>query len=213
MTQLAGNDKYKQMLEDIEDARPVGDFEKDEFIGWLTDLAFARALLRDYAGAADAAKDALEIEPNHPLLHVNYADFLGRMNRYQEAADESRAGLALAGGAAEMAELFYVTAAQSLAMWEWALGEKAHASELMENINLPGEPLDAWMCRSQRCVFWAVTGEEEMLQEEIAAAFALLPECEDLDEEEARTFFERDIVYDPYREKDWFIARFGKTSV
>lgn len=209
---MAAIDKFREMLEEVEDARPVGAFTKEEFIGWLTDLAFARALTRDYSGAMTAARDALDIQPAHSLLHVNLAEFLGRLNRFEEAAAEARAGLALAGGAGDMAELYYLCAAHSLATWEWVLGEKDHANELVENVKLPEDPMNRWMCRCQRCVYWAVTGEEEKLRREVEEAFALVPVCEELDAEHAAAFFVCDIVYDPFREKDWFIDRFGKNG-
>lgn len=63
-----------------------------------THLALAKLLHRfdwDWAGAEERFKRALELAPDEPSVHYQYADFLRASRRFDESIAETRQGLAL----------------------------------------------------------------------------------------------------------------------
>lgn len=89
------------------------------------------------------------------------------------------------------------------ASWLLGTGDRAGAQRLIEATPDPGGDRSAFYHSCLAC-FHADSGELERLQHHVDRVLALDPEGE-------RTFFERDVVFDPYRDQAWFIERFGVT--
>jgi len=120
----------------------------------LTNLGLVRFLLRDYSGAVESFRRALEIDPGHLAVTLNLADAELALGRLESARALYRQSLATLSARKELSALDRCLQAQCMAH----LGESRRAVEVALAA-LQGSPQDAEVTYQAAIVF-ALAGEE-----------------------------------------------------
>ncbi len=195
---LVSDARYAAALEKVYAEEPAADADGATRLTWLRTAAHAEWLMRNYAAAEEHHRKSLELAPDTPVLHANLSVTLGKMGRYREAAAEARKALALPGVDAMHANMV-------LACWEWELGQGAQARARVKSVAVPARRGDRRLYYGCLACFRAQTGDEKATEAAMKQALALDSTSG------SRAFFERDVAFDPYRKRAWFIRLVGET--
>ena len=166
-----------------------------EQCGFLMAAWTAEANMRHYDKAEGYARQLVKLRPDDPLAHSGLSVFLGKQGKLKEAEEAARTSLQL--------DPSWIHGKLVLASWVWLEGRKEEALKLVGSVAEPDD--EAWKGLYFGCLacFHASVGDEDKIQ-------AYIKQTRELDPKNM-SFFERDIVFDPYRGKDWFIKLVGKT--
>lgn len=199
---LNNDAKYAARVRAVERSRPGPDADPGDVATYWWSLAGAKFLNRDYAGGEAAVREALKLLPRHSPLYCDLSVQLGKQGKYEDALHAARKALGYGQGNARdtmHAELV-------LACWEWESGKHEEARKRVAYVSPPraGSSYEL-LYYGSLAGFYAITGEEAKLE-------AAVKKTLHLDKEnQMRPFFERDVSFDPYRAKPWFVALVGQT--
>jgi predicted Zn-dependent protease len=186
---------YQAKLQAILDAAPAKDAPADERANYFSSLMYAQYIMRQYAQAESTARELLKLLPDNPMCHSSLSVFLGKQGKLREAEEAARKALEL-----DPASLH---AKLVLPSWIYEQGRKDEALKLFAAIAAPAEESAQSLHHGCSACFYASVGDETKLEAAVKQAIEK--------DAETKPFFERDIAFDPYRGKDWFIKLVGKT--
>ncbi len=171
---------------------------------WLWTNCEACNLARDYASAESYARQMCALAPKVPAFQANLSVFLGKQGRYAEAAEAARKAIALADGNPD--NMWHPSLV--LASWEWRLGKHEEAQALVDAVPIPKKDASGALSLYYGCLacFSADKGDEAAIEANIRLTLNTAEPDSPL-----RVFFRRDVVFDPYRSRPWFINLVGKT--
>jgi tetratricopeptide (TPR) repeat protein len=192
--------KYAAELKKVRNSRPQKGAAPLDVAKWHCRMSSAEFYARDYAKAELHARKALESDDLNPMLHANLSVCLGKQGKYAEAEEEAAKALGLAGADVMHCNLV-------LACWELKLGKKKQAQARVEGVPPPTGARRRGVYHGCRACFYAVAGDEEQTAAEIRRALRVDPS----NRSRSRTFFERDVAFDPSRGEGWFLDLVGQT--
>lgn len=195
---LNNDAKYNAAYETLLSNPPKSDVGQGDLLKYTCDLALAANRMRDYVKAEKHSRDAITINPNLGALHTNLSVCLGKQGKYEEAIKEARYGKLLDPRVGMHAELV-------ICSWEWRLGQKEQAMKRFQAIDKPSDPYLLALYYGCKACFYCDVGDEGIIKDSLLKAL-------DMDKtNQFKSLFERDIMFDPYRAKPWFIGIFGET--
>jgi tetratricopeptide (TPR) repeat protein len=154
---------------------------------------------REYQKGEDIILSLIKDHPvNRPIIYSNLSVFQGKLKKYDDAIKS--ADLALSLSPRDMHALAVK------ASWLYEKGEKDIGLKLFESIQVPiaGSFDESFYYLCKSC-FFASVGDVEILKNTIIKFLSFR------DNDAGLEFFRRDIVFDPYRDKLWFINLVGET--
>ncbi|MCY3019278.1 MAG: tetratricopeptide repeat protein [Planctomycetota bacterium] len=186
---------YAAKLESVLKTAPGNNATPEEQFRFLLAAWTAESNMRHYDKAEAYARQLVKLRPDDPLAYSSLSVFLGKQGKLKEAEEACRTALRL--------DPNWMHAKLVLASWVWLQGRKEEALKLAGSVAEPDDK--AWKGLYFGCLacFYASVGDENKIQ-------AYIKQTRELDPQNM-SFFERDIVFDPYRGKDWFIKLVGKT--
>lgn len=203
---LIGDEEAARKLEEAKKLLPPESAPAKEQFRALWSLMLSAAACRDYEETVNAIRQMQTLVPNTAILYSNLSVFLGKQAKYQKAILAADKALELA----TQDERVRHHAMLVKASWLWKTGKHQEADALVASVSglgeKPEEQLTYYACLS---CYNADKGDEAKIEEALRKVQALIKEHTEL-----AAYFDlikRDIVFDPYRSKDWFIALFGKT--
>jgi tetratricopeptide (TPR) repeat protein len=164
----------------------------------LLDVAGKYMEARDYKKASDIYTEIIKnFAVTHPMIYSNQAVFLGKQKRYEEAIEMADRAIKMDPTA--------IHPKMVKASWLWESGKHDDATALYNSVQVPasGSPDESLYYGCKACYFASVGDEKEMQ--------SAINQCMELKDKHFVTFIRRDIVFDPYRKKEWFIQLFGNT--
>jgi tetratricopeptide (TPR) repeat protein len=195
---IISEEQFKSSLSHALKNVPSPDAPKSDRIQYLHHLATLHSRLRDYKEAESVVRRISELEPNSAWAHVNLSVYLGKQGKYHDAIAESNRAIEMDKGTELHANLV-------LASWEWLSGQKDAALKRIASVEVPNDEYGKRSYYSCIACFYASVGDEEKIADAIKNAQAV-------DEKKTfQDFIATDIVFDPYRRREWFIKLAGKT--
>lgn len=165
---------------------------------WLYQIARDLSAARDNEAAAEYMLESTDLCPEVGPYHAGRSVFLGKAGHFRAAEAEALKALELEGPGAMHPNMV-------LASWEWALGKRDQALSRIKSVPVPEDPEHRRVYYDCLACFHASAGDER--QTEAAMKNAL----ENDPAGAAMAFFRRDVAFDPYRAKPWFIDLVGET--
>lgn len=190
---LNNDEPFQKKLSDLL-KQYTPEMEQTERIDLLYRIRSASFYARDYATAEKYAREILKLKPKESIEHSNLSVYLGKQGKFKEAETEAREAIKLDPG---NSHAFMV-----LASWEWHLRKREKALQTFKSVVVPEDPGERRYYEGCKACFYASVGDEKEIE-------AAISKCLELDDR--KDFFERDIIFDPYRGKDWFIKLVGET--
>jgi predicted Zn-dependent protease len=178
--------------------RPAMGAGSEKMLDWYYLVAHAESRMRHYDKAEAYYRKILAQFPDEPIYLTNFSVFLGKQGKYLEAEAAARKAISLGGGPAMHANMV-------LASWEVELGKKQAARARVRSVAVPAGPRARRLYYGCLACYHASAGEEREVAAAIAKALAIDNSAG------TRAFFERDIIFDRYRDKAWFIELVGRT--
>jgi hypothetical protein len=178
--------------------RPAAGAMKASIDDWTWRTAYDASLARDYESAAGYAQALVDREPDWWVPHVGLSIMLGKAGRLAEAESEART-------AVDLQKHAYWYPNIVLACWEHKLGKRSEALARMSGVRMPEDKKDHRPYYGNLAAFAAITGDEPQIESAMKKAIELDGS------EDSLAFFRRDVLFDPYRAKLWFIRLVGET--
>ena len=195
---LNNDAKYKDALDKLLQSPPPKSAALEAQLDYLYDLLHAALNLRDYSKAIACGRQLSKLDPDSWASHDSLSVCLGKAGKYDEAITEAQQAIALDKPRAMHSNLV-------LASWELLNGKKEAALKRIASVVVPADERMQRSYYGSLSAFYAALGDEEKLQDAITKTRALDKQGTFMD------FLARDICFDPYRGKDWFIKIVGKT--
>ncbi|MDA3963488.1 MAG: hypothetical protein PF961_22110 [Planctomycetota bacterium] len=153
---------------------------------------------RDYESAIRELQSTLLTDPDNVLTHSNLSVFYGKLGHYNMAKMHALQVLELNPPDTMHANMI-------LASWEYHLGNENRAQEIMNNVIVPDKNDPRYrFYQSCRACYYASTGDiaevEQAIQESLGAS------------NQSMKFYRNDVIFDPYRQQQWFIDLVGITT-
>ncbi len=187
----------RQLLDDLA-KRPAADALERAIIRWNWETAHDASLARDYETAARCMQALVNHAPSDWISHLALSVHLGKTGRLAEAETAARRALELRGADAWHPHIV-------LACWEYKLGRRSEALARVKQVHMPADPKEHRLYYGNLAAFAAIAGDEQQIESAIGKAV-------ELDGSDASlAFFRRDVLFDPYRSKPWFIRLVGET--
>lgn len=197
--QLNNDAKYQAALEELLANKPAQSASQRETFLYLLKLSSAYSNMRQYAAAEKTQRILLSSYPDMTFLHSNLSVYLGKQGKYEEAKAAAEKALSL--------DPDYIHAKWVLPSWQWNLGDHETALKNFNAIPVPVPEDKGLLSLYYGCMacFYADVGDPKKVE------FAITKSLELDDSPEGRAFFERDVVFDKFRDRKWFISLVGKT--
>jgi len=193
---LNNDGEYKAKMDKILEMPPSANDSAQERWAFLWKADQAASLAREYEKAESFARRITTWAPKDSFAWANLSVDLGKQGKYRDAAEAAQKAIVL-DPSNKHAEML-------LASWEWHLGQREQARKRFEAI-VPGEKaIEKRTYYGCMACFYASVGEEAKVAEAIK-------KVKELKTDDDMGFFQRDIIFDPYRGKPWFIELVGKT--
>jgi len=195
---LRGDGEARRRLLDDLAKRPAADALGRATILWNWETAHDASLARDYETAARCMQTLVNHAPSDWISHLALSVHLGKAGRLAEAEAEALRALELKGADAWHPRIV-------LACWEYKLGRRSEALARVKQLHMPADPKEHRLYYGNLAAFAAICGDEQQIESAVKKAV-------ELDGSEASlAFFRRDVLFDPYRAKPWFIGLVGET--
>jgi hypothetical protein len=201
---LKGDAEARQLFLAHLASRPASDaalaalLGKEDIVAWTWRVAHGASLARDYETAAGYMQTLVDHTVSEEFVHLALSVHLGKAGRLAEAEAEARRALELKGDDAWHPSIV-------LACWEYKLGKRSEALARMGRVRMPDDTKEHRSYYGNLAAFAAICGDEQQLETAVSKA-------KELDGSDASlTFFRRDVLFDPYRAKPWFIKLVGET--
>ena len=195
---LNNDAKYKDALDNLLKNPPATTAAFEDQANYIFNLTTAELRMRDYVTAVSYARQLVKMVPDSWLAHDTLSICLGKSGKYDEAIKEAKQATVLDTPPAMHPNLV-------LASWEWHAGKKDDALKRVASVAAPSDANDQRNYYGTLTCFYASVGDEEKIQDAFKKASAVDKQGSLVE------FLARDIVFDPYRRKDWFINIVGKT--
>jgi tetratricopeptide (TPR) repeat protein len=197
IVRLNNDAEFEAAFKKLEANAPSADASQDVRLNWERAWVFTQNRLRHYDKAEAGTRQLLKLYPYWDFQHINLAIYLGKQGKYKEAEGEAIRAIELSPE-----DALYKKSV--LASWQWYQGKK---DEAFENIKAASEvsvddPQFRIITGCLAC-FYGSVGDEEKIAYYMERAIKATPND--------TAFFRRDICFDPYRAKPWFIKLVGKT--
>lgn len=163
---------------------------------WLWAVCSSEIRCRKYADAELPARALLALNGQYFLHHSNLSVILGKQGKYEEALREAEIAKFLNPDDTMHADAVACS-------WLYALGRKEEAIHRFDTIAVPAEPYGCgvyWACKA---ALYCEVGDIAVIEASIKQSLQAFPN--------ERKFFERDIIFDKYRDSEWFVGLIGKT--
>ncbi|HOX06223.1 MAG TPA: hypothetical protein PK280_07465 [Planctomycetota bacterium] len=193
---------YADRLTAALNAAPASVATPEDRLDWHLEVARAAFDARAYDVAATHYRAAIALCPTWDVLYANLSVAMGKLGRFSEAEAQGLKAVALKGRGAMHANMV-------LASWEWHLGKERQAVDRIKSVTEPTEPWERHVYYNCLACFYASVGDEQQIEKAMTAALKLAPGIEQPGV--SRTFFARDVVFDRYRRRPWFIKLIGET--
>jgi hypothetical protein len=195
---LKGDTEARGRLQDDLANRLGPDASEEEQARWDWRVAHDAGLARYYEYAARVMMAAADRDPADWTLHLAASVYWGKAGFLAEAEFEAKEALKLKGADAWHPNIV-------LACWEYRMGKRTEAMARMNRVRMPENRKEHRLYCGNLAAFAAISGDEQQLESAISKAV-------ELDGSEASlAFFRRDVLFDPYRTKPWFIKLVGET--
>ena len=165
---------------------------------YLWDLASEYGRLRRYREAERCMRQVAARGYNTPIAYCNLSVYLGKQGKYEEACKAARISL-------ECKPRDNMHAQFLLAEWQQRLGNTKEARQILSEVTPPRDSYELSIYYGSLACVHAAFRDEEKVREylELALGFDLFGGV--------RPHARRDIVFDRYRDKEWFIRLVGET--
>ena len=194
---LVDDADYLTKLEKLQKNPPASDASANEKSAYIQDVICAARDARQYDKAEAMQRVFMAHTEDAAWKHLSLSIYLGKQGKFKDAEAEAKRSIEMRPN--------YAIPNLVLASWEWHLGKQAEARSRVEGIPRPADgDKDLGYYLGCRACFFASAGDEAKIEESVQDRMKLDPE-------KGRVFFARDIIFDPYRNKDWFIKLVGKT--
>jgi tetratricopeptide (TPR) repeat protein len=195
----SASERFKAVRDELLKNPPAEGAAVQEKLLYFAKLANAEARLRDYQQAETHARQLVELDPNGDQSHDTLSVCLGKQGKFDEAIAEAEKAISLKPGDTMQQNIM-------LAEWEWASGKKEAAQKRIAEIPVPQGRVNQRRYYDSTASFYATSGDEEKLKEALRIANAADDDGSEAD------LLSCDNVFDPYREKDWFIKLLDESN-
>jgi predicted Zn-dependent protease len=192
---LLNDAQFADALAQVEADVPPTDADFETRWMWYWSLSSAAFTARRYDRGEWAMREAVKLAPETVSAWSNLSVMLGKQRKYAAAQAAVRRALALDGG--------HLHARLVAPSWTLGLGHREQAIAEFTALPIPTDPDEAHLYWSAAACFYADAGDAGKVEQGIREALILQPNMKE--------FFQRDLVFDPYRGKEWFIELVGPT--
>lgn len=190
---------YEEGLKKLQANPPAPEAPLEERLRHQMMLAQAESKLRRYDKAEAIMRELVKLYPTWDYPHLSLSVDLGKQGKFKEAEAEARRAIALNPTNS-------LNAVLALASWLWHQDKKDEAMTLIKAApDVTPENKQYRMIHGCLACFYASVGDEQQIENHMEKALKSGTAPDNAD------FFKRDVCFDPYRGKAWFIKLVGKT--